>query len=86
MAKLPKNFEAYARYEYQSISKTTEVVIERGEFKQIVEAAGIYLHRPDKKTGVVVIHRYKDRSDPRQYSKTELKRAERARRELRKKR
>jgi hypothetical protein len=66
--KLPVHFEAYANYHKSDIYPyQTRVTLDRSDLKMIAEAAGLYLHRPDKGTGVVVIHRYRSRNDPRQY-------------------
>lgn len=65
-----KLIEVYCRYQPNPIfPKETDVVMSLEDLETLVKAAGLYLHRPDEGTEVVVIHRYKDRNDPRQYSK-----------------
>jgi hypothetical protein len=57
-----KTTEVYCWYDRED-----RAVMSRDHLTKLVKEAGLYLHRPDKGTGVVVIHGYKKRNDPRQY-------------------
>jgi hypothetical protein len=67
---MAKQTEIYVTY---MLDGSNNARIRKPDLKWLVKKAGLYLHRPDKGTGVVVIHAYKDRADPRQYAKSKRK-------------
>jgi hypothetical protein len=67
-----REIEVYCGYEkvrnvHPKLPKKIMVKMDLEELQILVKYAGLYLHPPDEGTGVVVIHPYKDREDPRQY-------------------
>lgn len=72
---MAKPIEMYVSYLRDSglIGNRKFAKIHIKDLRLLVKRARLHIHRPDPGTGVVVIHAYKKRNDPRQYPKKTVK-------------